>query len=111
MSNARTTPPRATSLPTRREAAQHAAEGVTLLAHLLVDCARELEARGGQRMARGQLTTRTVEALTALVDLEHVMPSRYAAELREMYDGAAGHYCRETWALRIVAMATEVGDG
>ena len=86
-----------------------AADAVAALAHCLRDCACEVEARGGQRVARGMLDSIRDAADRALDRLYYACPVGHPneRELSDMMDGCRLGYVREEWALRIVAMGAE----
>jgi hypothetical protein len=50
-------------------------------------------------------------AAVALGAVAALLPPHRVAEVAEMADGAARGYARAEWALRVVALASEVGRG
>lgn len=96
--------------------AHAAASAIERLCATLDDCAREVEARGGQRVARAQLAADKVSARAALRALAESLPpttlaERAADEIGEMAEGAACGFARPSWALRVVRLAQEVSHG
>ncbi len=90
-----------------------AADAVTQIAQTLDACAREVEARGGQRVARGMLDHDTEQACHALFVVMNIgrdrgLSAEMRGELHEMSDGCLGGYVRGPWALRIMQMGAEV---
>lgn len=101
------TAPEGTPAPTLPDLCRAAATAIETLCATLRDCAREVEARGGQRVARGRLgkdKQRVDEALWALRCAAHG-PLRQ--EPHEMWQGVVDGYVRPTWALRLMQLAAE----
>jgi len=86
-----------------------AADAVAALAHCLRDCACEVEARGGQRVARGMLDALESAAIESLIAMRNACPFSIMidAKIDEWIEGCKRGYVREEWALRIVAMGAE----
>lgn len=94
-----------------RRAAAHLAD----LFAIIRDAGLEVDARGGCRMARSQVQLQRNATVAALLDLAYALqdigPAATARrlEVAEMIDGVRDGYARESWALRVVALAAEVG--
>lgn len=91
--------------------AHSAAEAIAQLCATLDACALEVDARGGQRTARDHLlplakaeASRTLDRLAAALNSR---PRPYPQEVLDIMAGVVGGYARPTWALRVVAIATE----
>lgn len=93
--------------------ADAAASAISLLCATLDDCAREVQERGGQRVARSSLSSDQSAALSALRALARSLPSsalagQAAEELGQMSEACALGFARPWMALRVVAIAAEV---
>ncbi len=95
-----------------QDLARAAADAVTQLSQTLLDCAREVEDRGGTSVAR-QMRSRDTEA--AWVAVGRFCKAKIGAgstdvaidELIDIADGCRYGYVRGPWALRIMQMGAE----
>lgn len=87
---------------------------ITDLCVTVQDAADEVSARGGKKVARMRLphardlAVKTVAAL-ALAMPQTMLGALRRGELDEIATGCRDGYAREAWALRVVAIAAEVG--
>lgn len=97
--------------PPLLRAARLAAAALTMALATERDAADEAERGTNERWARLRLDTDRQSAAVAIGSLCAALPPHRVPEVAAMADGAARGYARASWALRLVAIASEVGRG
>jgi hypothetical protein len=101
------------------EAGRRAADALAAYIETRTDAAREVEARGGKRTARGILSLDTGAAVNATNALALALsrPSvlggmgiETLTEVCDMAEGIADGYARDAWVLRILRIAAEAAE-
>lgn len=99
--------------PDPKALAHAAASAIEQLCATLDDCAREVEDRGGRKVARDRLGADRAVTLSALRQLVLALPQTsrgvaVANEIVEMSHGALNGYVRPWMAIRVVRIVQEV---
>lgn len=95
----------AAKAPTLPDLCRTAATAIETLCATLRDCAREVEARSGQRVARNRRAGDTQVAVRALVKISLDATTSIRVEIDGMTEGCWGGYVCPTWALRLMQLA------
>lgn len=104
-----TTLPAMPAAPSLHTLARSAAATIVALLACVHACALEAENDGGNHEARLRLPLArgcAIEALIAVADRLSGAPSR---QVRAMVEGCRDGFARDTWTLRVVRLASEVG--
>lgn len=104
------TAPKGTPAPTLPDLCRAAATAIETLCATLRDCVREVENRGGQRVARDRLHDDVRHSVRIVWDLQLAcirpgVDPGVVAELDDMIEGCREGFVRETWALRLMQLA------
>lgn len=98
--------------PTLPDLYRAAATAIEALSATLSDCAREVETRSGQRVARDRLRQCKYDARKALVRIYQSVPLMMATaiEIGDMREGCTFGFVRPTWALRLMQLAADAPE-
>lgn len=106
------TAPEGIPTPTLPDLCRAASTAIETLCATLRDCAIEVEARGGQRVARNRRLYDTLEADRALrpIFLMADEESPLETEICDMREGCREGFVRETWALRLMQLTADAPE-